>query len=148
MKFQVPQFVEVEDKIFWNFTLKQFIYLAGGGGLALVLYLFLPFYIAILLIIPVVAFSLALAFYTFNNRPFIVLVEAATMYFLNSRLYIWRKVQEPVKPSANPHDDLSAAGFIPKLSDSKLKDMTWALDAKAKQSENPVTPVTHRDITQ
>jgi len=32
MRFEVPQFIEVEDKIFGPFTWKQFIYLMGGEG--------------------------------------------------------------------------------------------------------------------
>ena len=32
MRFQVPQFIEIESKIFGPLTFKQFIYLAGGGG--------------------------------------------------------------------------------------------------------------------
>ena len=145
MKFQVPQFVEVEDKIFWKLTLKQFIYLAGGGGLCVVFFLFIPInFLAILCMVPVVALSLSLAFYRYNNRPFINLLESATMYAFNSRLYIWRKVDEPVKLSAKaaPQEDLSMA-FVPKLSDSKLKDMTWSLDVKQEQN-----PVTHGDKTQ
>ena len=34
MQFQVPQFIEVEDKIFGPLTFKQFVYVAGGAGLA------------------------------------------------------------------------------------------------------------------
>ena len=134
MKFQVPQFVEVEDKIFWKFTLKQFIYLAGGGGLCLLLFVTLPIYISLLLILPVAAFSLALAFYTYNNRPFIALIESATKYFLNTRLYIWRKVEEPIKQSTAAEVVDQSAAFIPKLSDSKLKDMSWSLGTKDTKS--------------
>ena len=38
MRFQVPQFIEVEDKIFGPMTLKQFIYMAGGAGLSFLIY--------------------------------------------------------------------------------------------------------------
>ena len=47
MRFQVPQFIEVEDKIFGPLTLKQFIYLAGAGGLVFVLWRVLPLFVAI-----------------------------------------------------------------------------------------------------
>jgi hypothetical protein len=47
MRFQVPQFIEVEDKIFGPLTVKQFIYLAGGAGLVFILYHFLPTWISI-----------------------------------------------------------------------------------------------------
>ena len=42
MRFQVPQFIEVEDKIFGPLTFKQFVYVTGGVGLAVILFLFLP----------------------------------------------------------------------------------------------------------
>ena len=45
MQFQVPQFIEIEDKIFGPLTFKQFIYLAGGGGLCFLLYTILPFFL-------------------------------------------------------------------------------------------------------
>ena len=38
MRFEVPQFIEIEDKIFGPFTWKQFVYLAGGVGLAAVIF--------------------------------------------------------------------------------------------------------------
>ena len=47
MRFQVPQFIEVEDKIFGPLTLKQFIYVFGGGGLCFVFYTFLPLILAV-----------------------------------------------------------------------------------------------------
>ena len=43
MQFQVPQFIEIEDKIFGPLTFKQFIYLAGGVGASIVLWLYIPY---------------------------------------------------------------------------------------------------------
>lgn len=135
MRFQVPQFIEVEDKIFGPLTLKQFIYLLGGAGLSFIIYKFIGnFYLSILLILPVIGFSLALTFYKINNKPFINVVEAAFNYYLGSKLYIWKKVEKPVvakQAETNPTSDF----YVPKLSDSKLKDLTWSLDIK--QSQNP-----------
>ena len=62
MKFQVPQFTDVEDKIFGPLTLKQFVYIAGGGGLSFLLWRTLPFLISVPLILAALAFSGALAF--------------------------------------------------------------------------------------
>ena len=52
MRFQTPQFIEIEDRIFGPLTLKQFIYLAGSAGLAFLFYRTLPLILAIWLIIP------------------------------------------------------------------------------------------------
>jgi hypothetical protein len=135
MRFQVPQFIEVEDKIFGPLTIKQFIYLLGGAGLSFLLYDFIGnIYISGLPIIIVISFAVALAFYKVNNKPFLNVVEAAFNYYRGSKLYIWKKVEKPI--AQRQANEGSAPDFyVPKLSDSKLKDLTWSLDIK--QSQNP-----------
>jgi len=129
MRFQVPQFIEVEDKIFGQLTFKQFIYLAGGAGLSFAIYRFLPFFIAIILIVAVMAFSVALAFFKVNDRfPFIYMVESAFKYALGNKLYIWKKENKKVVPKEKEIEALRQTITVPKLSDSKLKDLTWSLD--------------------
>lgn len=138
MRFQVPQFIEVEDKIFGPLTLKQFLYLAGSLGMAFVAYSLIGnIFISIFLIIPIVALGLGLAFYKINNKPFIFVLEAAVKYYVGDKLYIWRKKDKEIvaKKAEDASMDLSNL-YIPKLSDSKLKDLTWSLDIK--QSANPV----------
>ena len=132
MKFQVPQFIEVEDKIFGPLTLKQFIYLCGGGGLCVVFYLVMPLYLALLFILPVGAFSLALAFYKVNNKPFIYLLEAASKYLISDHLYVWRRVDHPAAPdeSAGAVAPVDDAGILSRMGNSKLKEMSWTLDTK------------------
>lgn len=91
MRFQVPQFIEIEDKIFGPLTFKQFVYVAGGSGIIAILFFFLPTFFAFILAIPVGIFAGALAFYKINNRPFIIMVEAAIKLFFKNKLYIWKK---------------------------------------------------------
>ena len=47
MQFQVPQFIEVEDKIFGPLTFKQFVYVAGGAGAAYLFWRILPVYLSL-----------------------------------------------------------------------------------------------------
>ena len=91
MRFEVPQFIEVEDKIIGPFTWKQFVYLAGGAGAAGMLYLILPFFLFVLLGFPILALTGFLAFHQVNNRPFSEFLEAGVNYFTKSKLYLWRK---------------------------------------------------------
>ncbi|MDO8517812.1 MAG: PrgI family protein [bacterium] len=133
MRYQVPQFIEVEDKIFGPLTLKQFVYLAGGGGLCLTFFTLLPLYLTIPLSIPVVAFALALAFYRYNGRPLLVAIEHAFWYLVGYKLYLWKPrrpdeasgVGAPTKASGQP-----ATLVVPKLSESRLKDLAWSLNIK------------------
>ena len=65
MRFQVPQFIEIEDKIIGPLTIKQFIYIAGGAGMCFVIIRFAGLLWGIMLSLPVAAFALALAFASF-----------------------------------------------------------------------------------
>ncbi len=139
MQFQVPQFIEIEDRIFGPLTLKQFLYLGGGAGASVALWFYLPSkFLSVIVILPIIAFSLALAFYKMNGKPFIDMVQSAFYYFFGGKLYIWKKTEK--KPQKNPANGAEAAKsmlIVPKISDSKLKDLTWSLDIK--ESMNPVT---------
>lgn len=136
MRFQVPQFTDVEDKIFGPLSFRQFVYLAGGAGACAIIYYLVPFgVVAFMIMVPVAIFAVALAFYKVNNKPFINVVEAFFKYSITSKLYIWK--HEPKKSTmASTPKELSRS-FLPKLSSSKLKDMTWNLDVT--ESMNPVT---------
>ncbi len=92
MRFEVPQFIEIQDKIFGPFTWKQFIYIAGGGGFGLMLYLMgTPLILFVLIGFPVIGLALALAFYPVNNRPFSIFLESIVTYLFKKKLYLWRK---------------------------------------------------------
>ena len=138
MRFQVPQFIEVEDKIFGPLTFKQFVYVAGGGGIIVILFVFLPKFLAILLALPVVALAGALAFYKVNDKPFVHFIESFFNYSLKNKLYIWKKEERRVTSDKKQETGMSIEQVhVPKLSESKLRELTWSLDIK--ENRNPVT---------
>lgn len=133
MEYQVPQFVEVEDKIFGPLTAVQFVYVAGGCGFAFAMWLLLPLWLAVLSGLPVAALGLALAFYKVNDRPLVNTLEAAFEYFINSKLYIWEKKKNAI---ASPEEiELSGtkraedpSQYVPAATANKIKDLSWSLD--------------------
>ncbi len=128
MDYQVPQFIEVEDKIFGPLTLKQFIFVAGGTGACAILILYLHT-IGFILAIPVAAFALALAFYKLNNKSFTEILEAGLNYYLGGRLYLWKKDVNEV-PKVKVHQDVTAMRGGLGLSQNKLRELAWSLDIK------------------
>lgn len=141
MEYQVPQFIEVEDKIIGPLTLKQFIYIAGASGLCVIFFFYLPLIVALALAAPVVAFAAALAFYKVNGKPFIAMLEAGFNYYLGAKLFLW-KHQEP---KAAERSAASAAAAVadtaaraprgtPKLTRGRLAELAWSLDIKAQDS--------------
>lgn len=136
MQFKVPQFIDVEDKLFGPFTFKQFAYLVGGGGLVFVIYKLLPLWIGIFLIIPVAGLSLALVFYKINEKPFIFYLEAGFNYFISSKLYIWK--QRLVKPDTKKETEADAPSIVsvvPMTTTNKLRDISWSLDVQDKNNQ-------------
>lgn len=131
MQFQVPQFIEIEDKIFGPLTFKQFLYLAGGTGLCFLFYVYLPsLYLSALPIAATAILSLALTFYKVNERPFVFTMEAYIKYFLTRKLYIWKKEEKLATrvKKATPKTMEANNLKMPKLSQSKLKDLAWSLN--------------------
>lgn len=135
MRFEVPQFIDVEDKIFGPLTFRQFAYLVGGAGLCYIAYKMLPIYIAFVIILPLAAFSVALAFVKVNEKPFIDTVEAAFNYFMRGKLYLWKKDTTQKKIEPTQLAEKKEAVFIPTLSESKLHDISWGLDVLNKRPE-------------
>jgi hypothetical protein len=136
MRFSVPQFIDVEDKIFGPLSFRQFAYLTGGAGLSYLLYTIIPsIFFAILAIIPVASFAIALAFVKINEKPFIDTVEAAIRYFLGEKLYLWKR-SPPRKKNTDVPVEQKTNRYVPALTESKLHDISWGLDVLSqKRSE-------------
>ena len=132
MQFQVPQFIEVEDKIFGPLTFKQFIYLIGGAGACYLLWRVLPPLIALPLILIIGGFAVALAFLQLNGRPFILAVESGFYFIIHSKLYLWNNERKPLTTRTVTAKSPGAGNeiYVPKLSDSKLHELAWSLDIK------------------
>jgi hypothetical protein len=91
MRFEVPQFIEIEDKIVGPLTWRQFIYIAGGIGLIVSLYLYAPFMVFVFFGLPIGALAASLSFQKVNNRPFSLFLEAGFQYFTKHKLYLWKR---------------------------------------------------------
>jgi hypothetical protein len=144
MQFQVPQFIEVEDKIFGPLTFRQFIYIAGGLGGAYILWRVLPPYIGGPIALAICGFAGCLAFLQFNGRPFIVSLESGFYYFTRSKLYLWSnapKKKNVVVPTNTTLAGAQANLYVPKLSESKLHELSWSLDIKERIAQGIASDV-------
>lgn len=132
MQFQIPQFIEVEDKIFGPLTLKQFLFLAGGAAAIFLLYASLPLFLVIFLAPPIGLFAAALAFYKIHGQPFVKVTENALRHFTKNKIYTWKKIEKaaPKIKEAGTSKNTGTIAYIPKLTKSKLSELAWSLDIK------------------
>lgn len=137
MEYQVPQFIEVEDKIVGPLTLKQFIYIAGAAGLCAVFFVYVQIIIALFLSALVAGFAAMLAFYKINGKPFIEVLEAGFNYYAGAKLFLW-KHQEAKGGEKSAAAAAAAAAQTardktrgaPKLTRGRLSELAWSLDVK------------------
>ena len=128
MRFEIPQFIDVEDKIIGPLSWKQFVYVAGGSGAVFMMFLFMPFFLFLVFAVPIAALAGSLAFYKYNNRPLSFLLESIMQYFSGSRLYLWKKRVPKVTASSSA---APTQGYKPPTSSSSLASISRKLELNA-----------------
>lgn len=135
MRFEVPQFIEIEDKIFGPFTWRQFLYLAGGAGFPAVLFFVAPFIIFAIIGLPIAGLAFLLAFYPVNNRPFSDFLGSIVQYFGTNRLYLWRKKTASVYSNQPTASESVGNSYTPPTSGKNLNSLARKLELKAIQKD-------------
>ena len=127
MQFKVPQFIDIEDKIFGPLTWKQALYLAGGAGLTYLSLKLLPSLLGLPVAVFFAGLALLLAFYKINDQPFIVILQSWLSYSVSNKLYIWKQPTQKKKELIKK-DQTTVSGVGHKLTEEKLRDIAWSLD--------------------
>ncbi len=108
MQFQVPQFIETEDKIVGPFTLRQFIYVGIAGGASAMLYFTVQTGIWVVASALLFGGAIALAFVKVEGRPLFDVATSALGFYWKPQTYLWKPehvAAEPRKVAAAPKDD-------------------------------------------
>ena len=137
MRFEVPQFIDIEDKIFGPFTWKQFVFLAGGVGIAVVLFLTTNIIVFTIFGLPIGGVAVLLAFYKINNRPFSRFLESVVQYFSKKRLYLWKKTGSGIYHDQPTIDQAQSnvAAYVPQNGNGNLHSLSRKLELKAMQKQ-------------
>jgi len=110
MQFQVPQFIETEDKIVGPLTLRQFIYLASAGCISAMLFFTVAAWLWLTLSLVVVAIGIGLSFVKIGGRPLVNVIMAATNFYWKPQTYVWQlehpKVKAVSKERVSPLESL------------------------------------------
>lgn len=133
MQFKVPQYIELEDKIFGPLTFKQAVYVGGAGGISFVVWSFLPSFLALPLIVGVGVLAYMLGFSPREKygRPFIDILQAGLSFLLRDRLYTWKKKEAP--PTARAEETAVASPLlsVPRVGQGGLLKKAANLDVGA-----------------
>lgn len=97
MQFQVPQFIESEDKIIGPLTLRQFFYISGGIGLCFLLYFTVQVWLFAVFSVLIMGLTVSLALVKVNGRNLTKVVLDAFHFYWNPQVYVWQP-EQPALP--------------------------------------------------
>ncbi len=139
MRVNVPQFIDIEDKIAFGLTGKQLLWLGGAGTILVILYNLLDrsaFFVAAVFVIVIFG---AFAFWRPYGVSFIVFLSFALQFLLRPRNYFWRRDYSPgkldIRKSSLARKKKSPpSAKVKKLpSACQLRRMAWILDTGGKR---------------
>ncbi len=90
MQFQVPQFIETEDKIIGPLTIKQFFFIGIPLFISFFLFMMLNTILALIITSVLVGSGAVLAFAKMNGRPMSAFVVSAIKYLWSPKVYKFR----------------------------------------------------------
>lgn len=91
MRFNVPQFVGLEDKIAFQLTAKQLGWFGAGGVVLFLIWNFVSQGVFIVWAIIIALIVLALAFYRPQGISLISFVRFGFTFLIKPKIYIWNK---------------------------------------------------------
>ena len=100
MQFQVPQFIETEDKIVGPFTLRQFMYVAGAGLGSAILYFTVVTWLWLILTLVLLGGAIGVAFIKIEGRPLGNVLLSAFGFYWKPQVYIWKSEDQSVVATA------------------------------------------------
>lgn len=132
MQFQMPRFLDIEDKVIGPLTFKQFIYLVGGTGLAYVAYSYLGWTWGFIFIALFLGLGIGLAFWKPNNRPAQIMLQAFISHYMKNRMYVWQRPTkfERIKKDEDKNNPSKDGGLNSKkeINHDKIEALSWSLD--------------------
>jgi len=135
MQFNIPQFIDKEDKIVGPFTAKQLGWMFGGGAVLLVLWNMLDFSGFLVSAIFVVGIFGSLAFWRPYNQSCISFIFSLFSFFTKPKFYLWKRVPAKdafgVKKTGKKSSDKKAELKIIKkeISGNKIEEISKILDS-------------------
>lgn len=111
MQFQIPQFIETEDKIVGPLTIRQFIYVAAAGGIVFLLYFMVQTWLFAILSVLILGLGGALAFIKIGSRPLIHILLSAFNFYWNPQTYVWQPEHPEVSKTEQAMKPLEAPGI-------------------------------------
>lgn len=92
-QYQVPQFIDIEDKILGFVTMRQFFTMLIPLAAAFIFYFIFDLWLAIILFIPVLIGATVFAFIRPNGMKFSKFFKSFLSFVFKPHLYVWKQME-------------------------------------------------------
>ena len=151
MLFNVPQYIEIEDKIAGPLTAKQLLWMFGMGAVLLILWGILETGAFIITAIPVALIFCALAFYKPHGQPLIKFILWGISFAFRPKTYTWKRdYVKRKKVEKNP--EASIDSFKEKkekkeaILSKNIVDFAKTLDSEGKERNEKILKIIKSNI--
>jgi hypothetical protein len=97
MQFQVPQFIETEDKVVGPFSLRQFMYIGVAIFISAIFYFFVQTWLFVIVAIILVGLAGVIAFVKVNGQPVVKIITSAANFYWKPQTYVWKSESAAVQ---------------------------------------------------
>jgi hypothetical protein len=133
MMFNVPQFIDVEDKIAGPMTWKQLLWMICMGGTLLVVFNLFDSALFFITGIPIVLVFVAFAFYRPNGFPLTTFVFYMVMFLFRPKVAVWERPSAARFPDRVPEQPSTpVAPETKQIHREKLEELATILDSRGK----------------
>ena len=94
MLFNIPQFIDTEDKVVGPFTAKQMGWMIAAAALLFMIYLFFGKTGVLIAVLPVGGGCAALAFYRPYGQPLTYAISSIFRFLVSPKMYVWRRIAQ------------------------------------------------------
>lgn len=114
MQFQVPQFIETEDKVVGPFSIRQFAYVGAACLVSAIFYFMVATWLFVIIAIFLIGGALALSFVHIEGRPLISILISAANFYWKPQTYVWQP-EHPTISRASAHTQEKEVELSPSL---------------------------------
>jgi len=127
MQYQVPQFIDTEDKVVGPFSIRQFAYVGVACLVSAIFYFMVSTWLFVIIAIILIGGSLALSFVKIEGRSLAVVLMSAVNFYWKPQTYIWQAEHPTIKTKAEPAKQagLSLEDMIAKVAQGTTLHKSW-----------------------
>lgn len=141
MLINVPQYIDIEDKVVGPLTAKQLGWLIAMGVILIVMWNMLSGPVFFLIGIPVALIFLALAFFKPYGVPLGNFIIFGIMYFFRPKIYFWKRTPKKEVHLAQKKKEIASVSVKKELSPEELRELARLVDSEGQQYDKGLEDV-------